>query len=249
VPHRIIFTYKHNILETKEPSEYHENIQNTIRAYRQLWNASNADEDDAADTVQFLDDSACQEAIALAYPPLLPHFLQERHGAYKGDICRIADLYLHGGYYFDVDIRVVQPVALDPNVTFATAVSSSGVFFQAFLATAPRHPILYRAFEEMMAHYEKRKFLKTIMGCRTLTTAYQQHQQQEEIAATETQHLILQEDNLLFRPYMYPQLTRQSGGWGFLCNFVVHDTHTHTVYFFSRMVGSANCPRRPTLWQ
>ena len=28
---------------------------------------------------------------------------------YKADICRAAYLYLHGGYYFDVDVLVVRP--------------------------------------------------------------------------------------------------------------------------------------------
>lgn len=229
VPHRIFFTYKINILETKEPIEYYENVQNTIRAYRDLWNEAEA-------PVEFLDDATCRHYVELAYPDLLPHFDREEHGAYKGDICRIAALYLKGGYYFDVDIRVLEPVPIASNVTFSTAVSGSGLFFQAWLAASPRHPVLSQAFEEMMAHYEEIDVATdTLMGCDTLTKAY------DAVDVVDRgEVLMLEEIWLLLRPFTYRDLPRQSGR-GISCNCIVHDPVIKKVYFYSRIVGSSNC--------
>ena len=63
-----------------------------------------------------------------------------------------------GGYYFDIDIGVVTPVRLADGVGFATALEAKlnndqprlGIF-QAFMAAAPRHPILKEALDIMLA--------------------------------------------------------------------------------------------------
>jgi hypothetical protein len=229
VPYQIFFTYKTNILETKEPVQYYENILYTIQKYREYWKEPEA-------PVEFLDDEACRRYIELAYPDLLQHFNREKKGAYKGDICRIAALYLKGGYYFDVDIRVVEPVPLADNVTFSTAISPSGIFFQAWLASAPRHVVLQQALDEMLEHYEGTKIERKIMGCATLTNAYASVNPVDR-----GEVLMLQEHNLESKQSMYPDLPRQSGR-GSVCNYVVHDEATRKVYFYSRIVGSFNCP-------
>ena len=41
---------------------------------------------------------------------LKSHFLLESDGSFKSDICRTVALYLHGGYCFDVDMEVVEPI-------------------------------------------------------------------------------------------------------------------------------------------
>ena len=93
---------------------------------------------------------------------------------FKADICRVAELYLYGGYYFDIDIGVVKPLDVDalpipteilePTwnlhsikknrleqaekddiATFVTVVNKQGRFFQAFTASMPRHPVLKRS--------------------------------------------------------------------------------------------------------
>ena len=44
------------------------------------------------------------------------------HGKYKSDLCRLAQLYKYGGYYFDLDILPVKSMRkyLDPDTTFAS---------------------------------------------------------------------------------------------------------------------------------
>jgi mannosyltransferase OCH1-like enzyme len=59
--------------------------------------------------LQALNDSDCEQLIEIASPSVVPHFLDERTGMYRGDICRVAALYLHGGYYFDLDMEVHTP--------------------------------------------------------------------------------------------------------------------------------------------
>ena len=43
--------------------------------------------------VQALNDSDCEQLIEIASPSVVPHFLDERTGMYRGDICRVAALY------------------------------------------------------------------------------------------------------------------------------------------------------------
>lgn len=86
----------------------------------------------------------------------------------------MAELYLYGGYYFDIDIGVVKPLDVDAlpipteileptwnlhsikknrlkkaetddRATFVTVVNKQGRFFQAFTASMPRHPVLKRS--------------------------------------------------------------------------------------------------------
>lgn len=113
IPHVLYFTHKTNILETEDPPFIYDNVMNTIEAYRGLWKEPTAD-------VVFLDDDMCREKIKASEPRLLSWFNREKLGMYKADICRVAALYLAGGYYFDVDIRVVEPIELADNVTFSS---------------------------------------------------------------------------------------------------------------------------------
>ena len=54
---------------------------------------------------------------------------QEKKGSFKGDICRGAALYVHGGFYMDVDIEALYPLVgfVRPSTTFTT-VTCSGAF-------------------------------------------------------------------------------------------------------------------------
>jgi hypothetical protein len=151
IPHGLLFTYKHNILETKEPSAYYENVQNTIRKYRQAWKEPNA-------TVVFLDDVECLALIKQHEPRLVRPYQQELYGAYKGDICRMVALYQTGGYYFDIDIEVLKPLVPKKNnqtpTTFITSWVMGGPsvkgFFQAVLCATPKNPIIAAGIQSMI---------------------------------------------------------------------------------------------------
>ena len=197
IPRRLIFTYEWNLIapgEEAPPLDPRDpltaNVLQTITKYQRYW-----DEQDAQLragsvrggeplVVSFLSDEDCRGVITQAEPRLLQSFDEEERGEYKADICRVAELYLHGGYYFDIDIKVIKPVDFDrldalptdnPNplgqlraldagglavaspddlVTFATVLNKQGRFFQAFAAALPRHPVLERALEYMVHYYE-----------------------------------------------------------------------------------------------
>jgi mannosyltransferase OCH1-like enzyme len=116
IPRRLIFTYKYDLLTTKYPSHLSNNVRNTIQVYADAWNL-NVNQVD----VLFLTDAQCTRFIAKVDPRLLNPFFTEPNGPYKADICRIAALYLFGGYYFDVDIQVIKALDPEPEVDFITA--------------------------------------------------------------------------------------------------------------------------------
>jgi mannosyltransferase OCH1-like enzyme len=157
IPHRLLFTYSYNILETKEPSVYCKNVQNTIQQYRQAWKEPNA-------PVVFLDDVECLALIKQYEPRLVRPYQQEMYGAYKGDMCRTVALYQTGGYYFDVDIQVLKPLIPEKrNQTITTFITSWAVgwavrggsnggpsFFQAVLCVTPKNPIIAATIQSMI---------------------------------------------------------------------------------------------------
>ena len=75
----------------------------------------------------------------------------------RSDLCRLVMLYNSGGYYFDTDLAPLAALqrALDPRATFVTVRTSErslsgGGFFQAFLATAPKHPVIRRSLKNLV---------------------------------------------------------------------------------------------------
>jgi hypothetical protein len=83
IPRRLIFTHKHNLLETKNPPLLYENVQKTIQTYREAWSEPDA-------PVWFLDDDDCRSAIYAAKQELVTYFDRELRGSWKADICRVA---------------------------------------------------------------------------------------------------------------------------------------------------------------
>mmetsp|Transcript_24558 Transcript_24558/g.53140 ORF Transcript_24558/g.53140 Transcript_24558/m.53140 type:complete len:454 (-) Transcript_24558:74-1435(-) len=196
IPRRLIFTFSYNLiapLKSDIPFNYKDpltaNVLHTIETYRKHWEASDAEAKSQSNqhpkeqiVVSFLSDYACLELIEKAEPRLVVHFQDEKLGEYKADICRIAELYINGGYYFDIDIGVLEAIDFDnfhlpartPDavghlkgvgwntleqpmeddiVTFATVYNRQGRLFQAFVAAMPGHPVLKKALDYMVAYY------------------------------------------------------------------------------------------------
>lgn len=122
IPHTLWFTYKYDILKNKTPEILYNNIVKSIDAYRQVWS------NDTNMEVIFLVDSDCTDLLEEVDHELnltlASIFRNESDGSFKSDLCRLAALYLHGGYYFDIDMEVIQPILLDEGVTFSTATST-----------------------------------------------------------------------------------------------------------------------------
>jgi Glycosyltransferase sugar-binding region containing DXD motif len=121
--------------------------------------------------VRFLTNHDCEDAILRVYSNredssnksqrLLHYFRQETTGMYKGDLCRGVALVETGGMYLDVDLGVRMNLfrALQNTTTFATVrvhkrSHNVGSFFQAFMAAAPRHPILERYVDLFLDYYD-----------------------------------------------------------------------------------------------
>jgi hypothetical protein len=151
VPRRLIFIHKHNLLETKDPPLLYENVQKTIQTYREAWGDPKA-------LVWFLNDTDCRAAVYAAKPNLLSYYDQEVQKSWKGDICRVAALYLTGGYYFDVSAEIVSPWLPDHNVTLVAAVDLGKTrYLRSFLASERKGRILEEALDIMLLFYEQRK--------------------------------------------------------------------------------------------
>ena len=155
IPRRLIFTHKTNLLDpqTADPSDrafFLPNIYHTIRTYAvDLWQGR------APVHLWFLNNTECLNILQRVEPRLVSHFRREKEGKYKGDLCRMAALFLKGGYYIDVDMKAIQPIALESNTTFASVNSTQG-FFNSFVASKPRHPIVYYSLQLMLRFYQNR---------------------------------------------------------------------------------------------
>ena len=193
----------------------------------------------------FLDDPACLEKIQQAEPELVKYFNQEPNGNYKADICRLAALYLGGGYYFDIDLEVVNIVNLEPEITFSTASSGNDQFFQAWLACAPRHPVIAKGLQFTLEYYQGKRELHGLMGTSVLKDAFDAVSEEERGDV----YLLQEADK---GDQLYPDLPgwvprREATGD---CFFILHDANAHVIYFYARIVGVHICfhPIPTKLW-
>jgi hypothetical protein len=158
---------------TKEERLLANNVLKTIKKYRDE-STSWGNGLQPVQRVFFYDDALCRDALQKEeQTQLLTIFDNEQQGMYKGDICRIAMLHRFGGFYFDVDLETREPVykLMNANTHFSTIRESSmngetslkpnGVFFQAFIASAPRHNILKNAYDAMRTWLKKNDLSKS----------------------------------------------------------------------------------------
>mmetsp|Transcript_10442 Transcript_10442/g.29367 ORF Transcript_10442/g.29367 Transcript_10442/m.29367 type:complete len:355 (-) Transcript_10442:43-1107(-) len=244
IPRALVFTYKHNILETKEPVLLYNNVMDTIKAYQQLWNDDDGGDRAAeAAPIRFLDDAACRKAIAQSEPRLVSHFDSEREGKFRADICRIADLMNHGGYYFDCDLKVIQPIRLDPTIAFSSVLSgypNLDQFFQAFLAATPGHPVLAEALQIMLDYYEGKHAIRgKNVGTSTLKDAYDAVEENKRGPSK----LLIETKN------DYPAIdVPKLDGVGCCCDQICHDPEERVAYFYARVPGSGKyCQLNPAM--
>jgi hypothetical protein len=226
IPRRLLFTYKTNLLETKDPPLFYENVQRTIKMYREAWGEPDA-------PVWFLDDNDCRAAIYAAKPNLLTYFDWEVDGSWKADMCRVAALHLTGGYYFDVDMEVVNPWMANRTVAFATVnePDPSG-FFQSFLASEKGGRIMMEALDELLIFYENKKTRKDILlGPETLKWAFDSVPMRDR-----GETVLFQEEGAILDDKTDSLLRREGVGFG--CDMVVTDPATKERMFYSRIVGA-----------
>jgi hypothetical protein len=216
IPRRLIFTYRDNLLETKDPPLLFGNVKKTIEMYRDAWGDPEA-------PVWFLNDTDCRSAVYAAKPELVTYFDREVQGSWKADICRVAALYLTGGYYFDVSTEVVNPWLPDHSITFAAAVDPGKArYLQSFLASDSKGRIVEKALDVMLLFYEQRKSRRfELLGPDTLKWAI------DSIPQSDLGKMVVLEQVHLVRP-LRPNTDI------YACNFGVQDPATNLTLFYSR---------------
>lgn len=151
IPNIILFNYKVNLLTPGEKTlpGHRKNINKTVSLH-------------PGASVLFYDNAACRASIVRIHSEDLAHMYdRESKGMYKSDLCRYAMLYEHGGYYFDNDLDLLQDVRrfVPPTVGLSSVIEETTKntekinLFQAFLAAAPRHPVLKDALERTYQRY------------------------------------------------------------------------------------------------
>ncbi|KAL7555851.1 hypothetical protein ACA910_017352 [Epithemia clementina (nom. ined.)] len=149
------------------------NVRWTIQMYMTAWQQLSTTTSTSPNTttttttptkprIWFLEDTDCARVIGRVEPKLNPFFETEPMGKYRGDVCRATALYLLGGYYFDVDMKAIQPyVPSSPAITFDTAMAESQEsHFNSVMVAAPRHPILYWSLQIMLQLYQQEQGAK-----------------------------------------------------------------------------------------
>lgn len=225
IPHQFILVdTRYKKLEDQDDLAY-KNIQKTIHHYRGAWQDPEA-------PVLFFGDKECQEAIRSIDPRLLQSYQREEQGRFKSDICRIAALVIHGGYYFDSDMVSVEPFLVDKATSFVTGRQwGNDGFYNSFVASVPQHPVLDQTLDVMLMHYRNLLAkLKTHMGPATLKMGYEVLQPKDR-----GKTYLLFEMKLEDNPD-YDHFPRQNGT-GCCCNFVLEDRAESKIHFYSRMVG------------
>jgi hypothetical protein len=263
IPSRLIFVdTRYNILETRQPVHLYRNLQNTIDMYSQAWKHTPQETD-----IMFFTDQPCRKMIQQVAPRLLKPYITEPFGPFKSDICRLAAVYIHGGYYFDSDAQALKALDPSPEIDFI-AVDTGNDFFNAVIAAPPKHPVIRAALDSMVDdwYYNQALFerfqVKDFDPSIFFTEHYQTTLKFHEIGKimrgaqnnvgpmtlklgyqrrqNETTAWILNEFYNKY-PTVYPSLERNETGWRG-CNFMVHDEVIKTAYFYSRCIGTDGCP-------
>lgn len=269
IPQRLIFTYHNNILETKQPASLYENVLNTIGMYSTLWNQSKSqvdvmflDDQDCLDVIYTVNPRLVDPFLYEPYGAYVADICRAAalfcHGGYYFDV----DIQV---------LKILDPEPHIEFITAKEAARGGAKlgFFQAVLAIAPQHPIMNYTLDSMVHDWyynpkmvtaeenlvltltntrmefnpdrlyseKNRKKLTSIMGegfmgPQTLDIGYQKY------SNTGTSW-ILQELSNNGPNVKYPDLYRSNAGD--LCNFIVEDTKTRTVYFYSRIYGVPAC--------
>lgn len=145
IPRIALFNHKSNIF--KNHSQY-EDLYGNINQTLQKTGLTH---------VIFFDDNDCFKLLKELETEWEMRWLQEsfhrnQDGRIRSDMCRLAMLWKHGGFYFDNDIYLLKNITqyIYDTTTFATCKTTTVFknprgFFQAFIASTPRHFILKQA--------------------------------------------------------------------------------------------------------
>lgn len=222
IPRKLWFTYKDDLLKTKQPTHYYKNVMKTIDAYRKAWGDPNIE-------ARVLSDTECIKMLVQIDKFLGVYFKKEENGAYKGDICRLGALYLYGGYYFDVDMQTVTPYIAPSNVSFSSVRAYDANIFNSFMASTPKHKMLKNGIDQTLKFYGQQKrhrcddsYNRRILGPCLLNEAYRDYLIRDKKYEQSSDKI------KLLQEYESPKSLNQ-------CGFEVSDPSNGVRHFFSRI--------------
>ncbi|KAL7573523.1 hypothetical protein ACA910_019836 [Epithemia clementina (nom. ined.)] len=152
----LIFTHCALFFQTQKPYALYENVQNTIHTYHQALiqqqqqqegeepmarrvqskrshdtsNSSSSNYNSSIVSVLFLTNDSCCSLVYQAHADLALYFDRTQNGKHWADMCHLAALYIHRGYYFDVDLTALHEVMIpqNQNIRFvATAMAQQDI--------------------------------------------------------------------------------------------------------------------------
>jgi len=86
------------------------------------------------------------------FPNMIAKFYTLNYGEHRADLFRYYYLYMKGGVYIDMDAMLQENIdGIIGNADFFTVNSSyfPGTVFQGFLGSTPRHPLIYKALQDL----------------------------------------------------------------------------------------------------
>ena len=241
IPNLMYFTYSYNLLEAHVKNNFRDdedirlanNVRNTITLH--------------PDTrVIFMTDADCLSYIReVGIDSLDKFFIEEEKGMIKADICRGAALYKTGGLYFDVDIQARENVwnFIDSGTEFVVPLvhkdhKVKGSFFQAFIATTARNPIMFRYLEMFVEYYEGKRTTKTpSVGVVLLREAY------DEVNNNRMRDSTVFWQEIRYNKESFPDI-EPTYGERRACHMIVYIPQSSVVPFYSRVRGSRMCGGR-----
>lgn len=179
IPQRLIFiskekpsavNYGYDLANAADPLL--EDVLHNVKKHREHLNEDPRGPMEGSSPIEitFLSHEKCREVIEDIEPRLVTPFERERRVTFKSDICKMAELYLRGGYYYDSVDRFkslehliqatksrVEIMQADDITTFE-AFDENGFFPPHFLAAMPRHPVLRKALDVMVAYYHRKSY-------------------------------------------------------------------------------------------
>lgn len=158
---------EHQLAEDAQAVMLRRNIIHTISSMRNV----------KPSNVYYWDDEDCQYGLGrleehgvVGASELAHEFVQEQSNA-RNELCRLAMLYLYGGYYYDPAVLAVADIQkfVSADTTFAAVVSSQGgSLLPGFAASVKEHPVITRSLKALcIMHHrspEEQAELRSKMG-------------------------------------------------------------------------------------
>ena len=122
-------------------------IPRSVKKFSDSWKTSNPQLQ-----IKFMDDQQCSDFI-------LKHFGQEIHDQYhqlplpinRADFWRLAVVYIHGGYYADLDIECNSNLSIFINSNIdAVWMRERDNISNYFFGAIPKHPVIKAAMDKML---------------------------------------------------------------------------------------------------